>query len=191
MLADGPGTLAPGGEVPKHDDAVLVSRGQRVPVRRESERMDRRFGDPCVQDTFTYASCASKGGSVNASGSGAPFTFTPDLAGTYTLTLMVTDDDHGVGTDFQTVQVTNVAPIASAGGPYDVSENGSVTLNGSGTNPSGDRRLRAERLIASKKRSQNACRRGTAPGRFEVVPQPVRIHSVTGLGKSDAKHLCC
>ena len=54
--------------------------------------------------------------------------------GVVDLTLKVTDDDGGVGTDKATLTLSNVAPVASAGGPYAaVAEGGTVNLSGSAT----------------------------------------------------------
>ncbi len=49
------------------------------------------------------------------------------------LTLKVTDDDGGVGTDETTLTLVNVDPVAHAGGPYTGDEGSPVQLNGSAT----------------------------------------------------------
>jgi len=56
-------------------------------------------------------------------------------AGTYTVTVKVTDDDTGVGSDSLKVTVgqTNLPPTADAAGPYNVIEGGSVELSGLGS----------------------------------------------------------
>jgi PKD repeat protein len=55
------------------------------------------------------------------------------------VTLQVTDDDGGVGTDSLVVTVVNRAPVAEAGGPYTVAEGSTVMVDGSAsTDPDGD-----------------------------------------------------
>ncbi|MEL7451721.1 MAG: PKD domain-containing protein, partial [Pseudomonadota bacterium] len=59
----------------------------------------------------------------------------------YTVTVTVTDDDGGVGSDTFTVNVgqAELPPEADAGGPYVVDEGSSVTLDASNsTDPNGD-----------------------------------------------------
>jgi PKD repeat protein len=64
--------------------------------------------DPSPVDSaggFTYAWSVTKDGSPFASGSAASFTFTPDTAATYAVTLAVTDADPMTGTAQQTIVV--------------------------------------------------------------------------------------
>src|SRR3569623_1317100 len=63
-----------------------------------------------------------------------------NLDGPSTLTIMlrVTDDEGDATTVSTTVTVVNVAPTASAGGPYAVNEGGTVVLAGSGSDIAGD-----------------------------------------------------
>jgi len=57
-------------------------------------------------------------------------------ATTATVTLRVTDSEGASNTDTALVQViSNVAPTANAGGPYTVTENGTVGLNGTANDP--------------------------------------------------------
>ncbi|GAI45497.1 unnamed protein product, partial [marine sediment metagenome] len=53
--------------------------------------------------------------------------------GTYTATLMVTDNDEATDNVSKEVTVLNVEPTADAGGPYEVDENSSVALDGTGS----------------------------------------------------------
>jgi len=57
--------------------------------------------------------------------------------GTYRVTVSVRDDDMVDDSDSHTataeVTVTNVAPVADAGGPYTVAEGSSITLSASAT----------------------------------------------------------
>ena len=62
--------------------------------------------DPAAADTFTYAWTVTKDGGPFASGSASTFTFTPDAAGSYQITLIVEDDDSGADTDIRSISVT-------------------------------------------------------------------------------------
>ena len=68
------------------------------------------FTDPGSADTHTRAWSVTKNGNPYATGTGPSFSFTPNDNGTYVVTYTVTDDDGGVGTDSETITVTNVAP---------------------------------------------------------------------------------
>jgi hypothetical protein len=61
--------------------------------------------DPGTLDTLTYAWHVSGGGET-FDGSGPSFSFTPNNYDTYTVSVTVTDDDGGVGTDTRTVDIT-------------------------------------------------------------------------------------
>ena len=66
--------------------------------------------DPGTADTHTYEWSVTKNGNPYASGTDADFSFTPNDNGSYVVSLTVTDDDGGVGSDTATITVTNVAP---------------------------------------------------------------------------------
>ena len=70
--------------------------------------------DPGTLDTHTFDWSVTKGGNPYATGSGATFDFTPDDNGTYVVTLTATDDDGGVGTATETIEVANVASMLGA-----------------------------------------------------------------------------
>src|SRR5262249_42021608 len=61
-------------------------------------------------DTHSYCWNVTKDGNPYAGGSGASFLFTPGDNGAYVVSLTVTDDDGGTGTDSRTITVTIVAP---------------------------------------------------------------------------------
>ena len=91
------------------------------------------FTDPGTVDTHTFHWDFGDGGS---SGSlTTSHVFADD--GVYRVTLTVTDDDGGVGTDTLTVTVNNVAPTAHAGGPYVIDQGSSVLLDGSASSDPG------------------------------------------------------
>jgi Ca2+-binding RTX toxin-like protein len=71
---------------------------------------DSSVTDPDPGSGFTYAWEVRKDGQPFAAGSGPGIAFTPDDDGTYTVSLTVTDGFGGVGTDTETVAVTNLAP---------------------------------------------------------------------------------
>jgi hypothetical protein len=93
--------------------------------------------DPGILDRFTYAWSVTKNGDQFAAGTNAGFIFTPDDNGTYVVTLTVTDDDGGVGTDSRTVAATNVDPTATVtGAPTSSPEGTAISLGGTETDPS-------------------------------------------------------
>jgi hypothetical protein len=94
--------------------------------------------DPGVNDTFTYEWTVKKNGiDYGTTGTNTSFSFTPDDNGSYVVSLKVTDDDGGVGSTSQTIDVTNVAPTMSniSVTPGTVNEGGSVTVSGNISDP--------------------------------------------------------
>ena len=83
-------------------------------------------------DTFTYAWSVTKDGDAYAWSTNNDFTFTPDDNGSYVVTLTVTDDDGGVGSDSETITVTNAAPTATiTGAPATSPEGTAITVGNS------------------------------------------------------------
>jgi len=58
--------------------------------------------------------------------------------GIYTVTVTVTDDDGGVGSDIVVVMVDNAAPAVNAGGDVNINEGGTFSSSGSFTDPGAD-----------------------------------------------------
>jgi hypothetical protein len=83
-----------------------------------------------VDDTsFTYSWSVTKNGSPFATGSGTPFSFTPDDNGTYVVSLLINDGHGGSGAASASIAVSNVDPvISSVTGPTDP-----IALGGSST----------------------------------------------------------
>ncbi len=95
--------------------------------------------DPGTADTFTYAWSVTKNGSAYAGGSAVNFSFTPDDNGTYVVSLMVTDDDGGIGSNSSTITVDNVLPSIAIGGDGSVNEGSVYSLTlGAVTDPGTD-----------------------------------------------------
>lgn len=77
--------------------------------------------DPGTLDIQTYAWNVTKNGTPFRTGASSSFSFTPDDAGTYVVSLVVTDDDGGTATATpQTILVSEVAPTAAITGPATV-----------------------------------------------------------------------
>jgi len=78
----------------------------------------------------TSAPAGSKGGQLTGTAS-AVAKFVPDIAGTYTFNLTVTNSDRQTAAASSTVVAAEKPPLANAGGPYSVIAGQGVTLNGS------------------------------------------------------------
>ncbi|MDY6837598.1 MAG: PKD domain-containing protein [Thermodesulfobacteriota bacterium] len=93
------------------------------------------FTDPGTLDTHTIE--WNFGDEETASGTLTPSHVYKDN-GVYTVTLTVTDDDGGVGSDTLTVTVNNVAPSVDAGPDATINEGGAFAGQGSFTDPGDD-----------------------------------------------------
>ena len=82
--------------------------------------------DPGPLDTLTYAWTVTRGGAVVATGADPNLTFTPDEEGDYLVTLVVTDDDGGLGSATHTITVSNRAPTATIVDPPAGGEEGTA-----------------------------------------------------------------
>lgn len=86
--------------------------------------------DPGTLDTFTYAWSVTKDGAAYATGSDAAFTFTPDDNAFYAISLTVTDDDGGVGTDTAEIDISNEPPVLDVNNAGVSVDEGSIATNG-------------------------------------------------------------
>ncbi len=100
------------------------------------------FTDPGTGDTWTATVDYGDGTGVQALTLNGDKTFNLNHAyadnGSYTVTVKVTDDDLGEGTDTIDVTVDNVVPVVSAGGDATVDEGAAFTRDGSFTDPGAD-----------------------------------------------------
>ena len=69
--------------------------------------------------------------------SGATANYSTNTSGVHTVGLRVTDDLGATATTTTTVTVNNVAPTASAGGPYSVDEGSNISLTAAGSSDPG------------------------------------------------------
>jgi hypothetical protein len=135
--------------------------------------------DPGTADVLTYAWTVTKNGApYGAAGSGSVFSFTPDDNGAYAVTLKVTDDDGGVGTQTKTIRVGNVAPKAAiTGAPATSPEGAAIALGSTATDPSSVD-------AASLTRSWSVTKNGTAfasgaGASFSFTPDDNGAYAVT------------
>ena len=101
--------------------------------------LDGSASDASSLDTFSYAWDFDGDGEYDDATGQTPTFSAVGLDGptSRNVSLRVTDDDGSSDTATVAVTVTNVAPSVDPGGPYTVAEGGSVTLNGSATDPAG------------------------------------------------------
>jgi hypothetical protein len=87
---------------------------------------------------YTYSWSVTKNGAAFASGTSSSFSFTPNAAATYVVTLSATDKNHGTGTSQKTIVVsTNVPTAKISGAPTSIAEEKAIALTGSATGGSG------------------------------------------------------
>src|SRR5258706_2363292 len=118
----------------------VVSAGSDRSVNEASSvDVSALVSDMGLSDTFTYLwHVSASNGQAIADGTGTHMSFVPADNGVYTVTVTVTDDDGGVGSDTMVVTALNVAPTANAGDDQTISEGGSVGMFGSFSDPGND-----------------------------------------------------
>jgi PKD repeat protein len=135
-----------GGEIGEHIDTLIVTV-QNVPPIADAqgpyvgiETFPTTLSGTAIDvplDTLTYEWDLDNNGAFETPGQTVINTW--NTAGVYTVTLRVTDDDGGVGSDTTKVTINNAPPTAEANGPYTTTVNLPVTLSGAGsTDPTGD-----------------------------------------------------
>ncbi len=86
--------------------------------------------DPAgTADPLTYVWTVTRPDLTTFSLTGPSVAFTPTDVGFHGVRLVVSDGDGGQVAALRTIAALNPPPVASAGGPYDVSEAGSITLD--------------------------------------------------------------
>ena len=94
--------------------------------------------DPGVSDTHTYNWVITRDGAPFASGTKSAVQIVPMSAGTYLVSLTVADDDGGIGTYSQAIEVVNVAfAVTIDGAPASGSEGTEIVLSSTVEDPSG------------------------------------------------------
>ena len=120
----------------------LVPSASLVPTGG-SLSLSQTFSDAGVHDTHTATidwgdNTASPGTVSETAGSGGvSASHVYGTAGSYTISVTITDDDNGDTTSTTTV-VVNAPPTASAGGPYSGTEGSPVALAATAHDPDGD-----------------------------------------------------
>jgi PKD repeat protein len=94
--------------------------------------------DPGTADTFSFAWSVLKNGSPFAAGSGGTFNFVPDNNGLYVVSLLLTDDDGGMGSATASITVDNVAPSVTLNGPASALEGQSRHYSFTANDPGAD-----------------------------------------------------
>ena len=86
--------------------------------------------DPGEEGTFTYAWSVTQDGASCASGTASGFTFTPEQAGEYQVSLTVTDGNCTSSTGTTLVEVQEVPPVLTLAGDQTIAEGAPLDLTG-------------------------------------------------------------
>src|SRR5439155_8222804 len=152
FVADKPGTytaqlIVNDGTVDSMPAAVLVSTMNSAPVANAGPDQTVAVGSVVTLDggqssdvdgdmlTYQWAFTSVPSGStakISAPASVNP-TFIADRHGTYTLQLIVSDDQVASDPDFVVISTSNSKPVAQAGADQTVDVNSRVTLDGHGS----------------------------------------------------------
>jgi len=94
--------------------------------------------DPDEDDTITYA-WAATGGTISGTGNSATWT-APTTEGTYTISVIVSDDKGGTATESCDIEVANTPPVIASltPGATTVGPRGSCTVTCTASDPDGD-----------------------------------------------------
>jgi virginiamycin B lyase len=113
-------------------DQVAITGAPTFPLQGTPINLAALVTGPSAGDSFTFAWNATQNGNPFSSGSGATFTFTPNLSATYLVTLGVTDVIGGKGTVTLSIVVAPTIFVLdpSAAGSLSLSGNASIHIGG-------------------------------------------------------------
>ena len=132
-VSDGTETESASAAVTVENVAPTTTAGaDQSVVEGEAVRLAASLTDPGTADTHTVVIDWGDG-SANGSGLSDSHAYADD--GVFTVTVTVTDDDGGHGSDSLQVTVENAAPVVVAGGDLTADEGGTVSVAGSFTDP--------------------------------------------------------
>jgi hypothetical protein len=113
-------------------DRVSITGAPAFPLQGNPINLAAFVTGPSAGDSFAYAWNVTQNGNPFSSGSGATFTFTPNLSATYLVTFGVTDVIGGKGT--VTLSIVVIPSIfvldPKAGGALTISGNASINIPG-------------------------------------------------------------
>ncbi len=112
---------------------VAVAGGPYTGPKNSAILVDGSGSSDADGTLVSYAWDCETDGTIDATGPSPTASCTYAALGTYTVTLVVTDDDGGTATDTGTVNVPAVNPVADPGGPYAATQGVPLALDGSGS----------------------------------------------------------
>jgi hypothetical protein len=113
-------------------DRVAIGGAPPVPLQGNPINLTASVTGPSAGNSFTFSWNVTQNGNPFGSGSGAAFTFTPDLHATYLVTLTVTDVIGGKGIVIQSIVVAPSIFVLNptASGALTLSGNASINIPG-------------------------------------------------------------
>ncbi len=113
-------------------DQVAISGAPALSMKGVPITVTGSITGPSAGNTFTFSWIVTQNGNPFSSGTGSPFSFTPNLNGTYVVGLTVTDTAGGEGTvSVQVIVGPSIVILdSSAGGALSVSGNASINVPG-------------------------------------------------------------